>query len=91
MIDDTARRVVNLDKLTYVGNLASLDEAVQSNRHVINADKIGKDLDWRPREAFDRGPRRNSQQWYLDNHVWVEGVASGAYRKGTAKQYGKHE
>ncbi|MCG7600446.1 dTDP-glucose 4,6-dehydratase [Halomonas sp. McH1-25] len=59
-------------------------------RYAIDAGKIERELGWRPRETFESGLRK-TVQWYLDNHAWIEGVTSGAYREWTARQYGRHE
>jgi len=73
------------DLITYVNDRPGHDV-----RYAIDAGKIERELGWRPRETFDSGLRK-TVQWYLDNHAWIEGVTSGAYREWTAKQYGKHE
>ena len=45
LISDTACKVVNLDKLTYAGNLESLSDAVNDPRHVfVNGDIGDRDL-----------------------------------------------
>lgn len=73
------------DLITYVKDRPGHDV-----RYAIDAGKVERELGWRPRETFETGLRK-TVQWYLDNHVWIEGVTSGAYRDWTAKQYGKHE
>ncbi|WP_322529113.1 dTDP-glucose 4,6-dehydratase [Salinicola sp. LHM] len=73
------------DLITYVKDRPGHDV-----RYAIDAGKVERELGWRPRETFESGLRK-TVQWYLDNHVWIEGVTSGAYRDWTAKQYGKHE
>ncbi|CAK0751546.1 dTDP-glucose 4,6-dehydratase 2 [Gammaproteobacteria bacterium] len=48
-------------------------------RYAINADKIERELGWRPRENFETGLRA-TVRWYLDHQAWTERVMSGAYR-----------
>ncbi len=48
-------------------------------RYAIDASKIGNELGWRPRHAFDEGLRA-TVRWFLDNRGWWERVMSGAYR-----------
>lgn len=40
-------------------------------RYAINADKIEKELGWKPKETFETGLRK-TVQWYLDNKWWWE-------------------
>lgn len=49
-------------------------------RYAMDTGKIEAELGWRPRETFASGLRR-TVAWYLDNSTWVEGVASGGYRR----------
>jgi len=55
-------------------------------RYAIDANKIHRELGWRPAETFASGIRK-TVQWYLDNPQWVAQVQSGAYRDWVAKQY----
>ena len=71
--------VINLDQLTYAGNL-------HDRRYAIDAGKLEHELGWRPRETFETGIRK-TVEWYLANAAWVENVTSGAYRAWTDKQY----
>jgi len=48
-------------------------------RYAIDAAKIGRDLNWKPRYDFKDG-LRETVQWYLDNKTWWERVQSGVYR-----------
>jgi len=48
-------------------------------RYAIDAAKIERELDWRPRESFESGLRK-TVQWYFDNPAWCKRALSGAYR-----------
>ena len=48
-------------------------------RYAIDADKIERELGWRPAETFETGLRK-TVRWYLDNRAWWERVRSGVYR-----------
>ena len=48
-------------------------------RYAINADKISKDLDWRPKENFESGILK-TVNWYLDNKKWCENIENGNYK-----------
>jgi dTDP-glucose 4,6-dehydratase len=62
------------------------DRPGHDRRYAIDARKIERDLDWKPKETFDTGIRK-TVQWYLDNPVWIEGVVSGSYRDWLKKHY----
>lgn len=49
-------------------------------RYAIDASKIQKKLNWKPRETFESGIRKTIQ-WYLDNHKWCEEVQDGSYQR----------
>ena len=50
-------------------------------RYAIDASKIERELNWRPRESFESGLRK-TVHWYFDNPVWCKRALSGAYRGG---------
>ena len=56
-------------------------------RYAIDAGRIEEELNWRPREDFASGLKKTIQ-WYLDNGEWIQGVASGDYRKWIDENYG---
>jgi dTDP-glucose 4,6-dehydratase len=62
------------------------DRPGHDRRYAIDANKIARELDWKPKETFDSGIQK-TVQWYLDNPLWVEGVVSGSYRDWLQKQY----
>lgn len=55
------------------------DRPGHDKRYAIDADKIGRELGWRPQETFESGLRK-TVAWYLANRPWWEAVQSGAYR-----------
>lgn len=48
-------------------------------RYAINAEKIERELGWRPSETFETGLRK-TVQWYLDNREWWQRVQDGSYQ-----------
>jgi dTDP-glucose 4,6-dehydratase len=62
------------------------DRPGHDRRYAINANKIERELGWRPAETFASGLRR-TVEWYLANQDWVEQVTSGAYRQWIDKNY----
>lgn len=49
-------------------------------RYAIDADKIERELDWRPQETFESGIRK-TVQWYLENEEWCRRVQDGSYQR----------
>jgi dTDP-glucose 4,6-dehydratase len=70
------------DQVTYVK-----DRPGHDRRYAIDANKIHKELGWKPAETFDTGIRK-TVQWYLDHPEWVAHVQSGDYRNWMGQQYG---
>jgi dTDP-glucose 4,6-dehydratase len=62
------------------------DRPGHDRRYAINADKIERELGWRPAETFATGLRR-TVQWYLAHQDWVQQVTSGAYRQWIDQNY----
>jgi len=62
------------------------DRPGHDRRYAMNADKIERELGWRPRETFESGIRKTIE-WYLGHEAWIEEVTSGNYRQWIAKQY----
>ncbi|WP_312687712.1 dTDP-glucose 4,6-dehydratase [Kosakonia sp.] len=71
------------DQITYV-----TDRPGHDRRYAIDADKISRELGWKPQETFESGIRK-TVQWYLDNQQWVENVKSGAYKSWIEQNYEK--
>jgi dTDP-glucose 4,6-dehydratase len=55
------------------------DRAGHDIRYAIDAGKIQRDLDWKPRETFTSGLMK-TVAWYLDNPSWCESVLNGSYK-----------
>lgn len=61
--------------ITYVA-----DRPGHDLRYAIDADKIERELGWRPEETFESGIRK-TVQWYLDNLDWCRRVQDGSYQR----------
>lgn len=55
-------------------------------RYAIDADKISRELGWKPQETFESGIRK-TVEWYLSNTKWVDNVKSGAYQSWIEQNY----
>ncbi|HEB27315.1 MAG TPA: dTDP-glucose 4,6-dehydratase [Porticoccus sp.] len=62
------------------------DRPGHDQRYAIDAQKIERELGWKPAETFETGIRK-TVRWYLDNQNWVTNVQSGAYREWVEKNY----
>lgn len=62
------------------------DRPGHDRRYAIDAQKIERELGWRPAETFESGIRK-TVAWYLDNPAWVEHVTSGTYRTWVDRNY----
>jgi len=56
-----------------------IDRPGHDLRYAIDANKIERELGWRPSETFETGLRK-TVSWYLDNQAWWERVRSGVYQ-----------
>jgi len=54
------------------------DRPGHDKRYAIDADKIERELGWRPEETFESGLRK-TVEWYLANRPWWEAVRNGSY------------
>lgn len=73
------------EQITYVA-----DRPGHDRRYAIDADKISRELGWKPQETFESGIRK-TVEWYLANTNWVENVKSGAYQSWIEQNYeGRH-
>ncbi len=70
-----------LGLITYVQ-----DRPGHDRRYAIDANKIARELGWKPAEQFESGLRK-TVKWYLENGEWINGVRTGAYRNWIAKNY----
>ena len=55
-------------------------------RYAIDANKINKELGWKPTVTFEEGLEQTID-WYLSNTSWLNNVTSGEYSKYYEKQY----
>lgn len=55
-------------------------------RYAIDANKINKELGWKPSVTFEEGLKRTID-WYLDNQEWLNNVTSGDYQTYYQKMY----
>ncbi|KVT58640.1 dTDP-glucose 4,6-dehydratase [Burkholderia ubonensis] len=69
------------DQITYVK-----DRPGHDRRYAIDARKLERELGWKPAETFETGLAK-TVDWYLDNQVWADEVASGEYRKWVETNY----
>jgi dTDP-glucose 4,6-dehydratase len=67
--------------ITYVPDRPGHDK-----RYAIDANKIEKELGWKPAETFESGLRK-TVQWFLANDEWVNGVTSGEYQNWINQNY----
>ena len=66
------------------------DRPGHDRRYAIDAEKIGRELGWKPQETFESGIRK-TVEWYLANAKWVDNVKSGAYQSWIEQNYeGRH-
>ena len=62
------------------------DRPGHDRRYAMDASKIERELNWRPKETFETGIRK-TVLWYLRNESWVRDVTSGSYRQWIQKHY----
>jgi len=63
------------------------DRLGHDRRYAIDAGKIERELDWRPRTSFSEGLEK-TVAWYLGNRPWLESVIDGSYQEYYRKMYG---
>lgn len=63
------------------------DRPGHDRRYATDANKIIKDLNWRPSVSFDKGLNKTID-WYLQNQKWLSNVVSGDYQKYYESMYG---
>ncbi|MEZ9072497.1 dTDP-glucose 4,6-dehydratase [Vibrio splendidus] len=64
-----------LDLIAYV-----TDRPGHDVRYAIDASKIERELDWKPKETFESGLRK-TVEWYLANKQWWSRVLDGSYTR----------
>lgn len=55
-------------------------------RYAIDANKINKELGWKPTVTFEQGLSKTID-WFLENKEWLDNVTSGNYQKYYETQY----
>lgn len=55
-------------------------------RYAIDANKINKELGWKPSVTFEQGLEKTID-WYLENAEWLESVTSGNYQAYYEEMY----
>jgi len=63
------------------------DRPGHDRRYAIDANKINKELGWRPSVTFEEGLSQTID-WYLQNGEWLKHVTSGAYQGYYERMYG---
>jgi dTDP-glucose 4,6-dehydratase len=87
---EVVKKICNiLDKLisNKLNGMASFSELItyvkdrpgHDVRYAINANKINRDLGWKPKESFESGILK-TVQWYLTNNDWCENIQNGSYK-----------
>ena len=56
------------------------DRPGHDRRYAIDANKIRRELGWKPAHDFESGLSR-TVRWYLDNRMWCQTVLDGKYRR----------
>ena len=69
------------DGKSYAGQIVFVkDRPGHDLRYAIDADKIGRELGWKPQETFESGIRK-TVEWYLEHkNDWCAHVLSGEYK-----------
>jgi dTDP-glucose 4,6-dehydratase len=62
------------------------DRPGHDRRYAIDADKIERELKWKPEESFETGIRK-TVEWYLANGRWIEAVTGAAYQQWVSLNY----
>lgn len=62
------------------------DRAGHDLRYAIDADKLEKELGWKPSLRLEQGLEK-TVDWYLSNEEWLRGVTSGDYQQYYEQQY----
>jgi dTDP-glucose 4,6-dehydratase len=62
------------------------DRPGHDRRYAMNADKLERELGWRPAESFESGIEQDGAL-VPRNTEWTSPVASGAYRDWVAQHY----
>lgn len=83
LMDEKLNRPKNSSKelITFVKDRAGHDV-----RYAIDANKIAKELNWKPSLQFEEGLSKTID-WYLEHEEWMEQVTTGAYQEYYKEHY----
>ena len=56
------------------------DRPGHDKRYAIDAAKLARELEWKPRHAFAEG-LKDTVRWYLEHRAWCERITSGTYAR----------
>lgn len=62
------------------------DRAGHDLRYAIDADKLERELGWKPSLQFEEGLEK-TVDWYLENEDWLNNITSGNYQSYYQEQY----
>lgn len=84
LLEELATVSTNINYLDLITHVK--DRPGHDTRYAIDARKIEREINWRPRETFESGIRK-TVQWFLNNQEWVASVQTGDYREWIEKNY----
>lgn len=64
------------------------DRAGHDLRYAIDAEKLGRELGWKPSLQFEEGISKTID-WYLNNQQWLNDITDGSYASYYEQQYHK--
>ena len=64
------------------------DRAGHDLRYAIDAEKLGRELGWKPSLQFEEGISKTID-WYLNNQDWLKDIVDGSYASYYEQQYHK--
>jgi dTDP-glucose 4,6-dehydratase len=64
------------------------DRPGHDKRYAVDANKINKELGWKPSITFEEGLDKTIE-WYINNSDWLESIASGKYKEYYKNQYNR--
>jgi dTDP-glucose 4,6-dehydratase len=77
--DTLDQRVPRKDGKSYLEQIAFVtDRPGHDFRYAIDASKLERELNWKPRQTFESGIA-HTIDWYLDNRKWWEDIMTGSY------------
>ncbi|EDP8647535.1 dTDP-glucose 4,6-dehydratase [Salmonella bongori] len=76
LLDEIVPKATSYCKqITYVA-----DRPGHDRRYAIDADKISRELGWKPLETFESGIRK-TVEWYLNNREWCQHIQDSCYQR----------